>query len=141
MPTKIEVARAELVDALQRLPAGTTIEVIYFNDDVSAYAATMFSLEDTGRDRLVGFVRTMSASGSTALAPAMRTAFLMNAKRIVLLSDGLGNVGGNSDALLRDAREAMRGGVRIDTIGLGHDQDAALLQTLARDSGGLYQAF
>ena len=71
----------------------------------------------------------------------MRTAFLMNARQIVLLSDGLGNIGGDSRALLRDAREAMRSGVRIDTIGLGKDQDAALLETLAVESGGLYQAF
>jgi len=70
----------------------------------------------------------------------MRTAFLMNARRIVLLSDGLGNVGGNADAVLRDAREAIRGGVRIDTIGLGSGQDGALLSALARESGGLYQA-
>jgi len=56
-------------------------------------------------------------------------------------SDGLGNVGGDSRALLRDAREAMRGGVRIDTIGLGKGQDAALLQALASESGGIYQAF
>jgi hypothetical protein len=44
------------------------------------------------------------------------------------------------EAMLRDAREAMRGGVRIDTIGLGAGQDGALLSTLASESGGLYQA-
>jgi hypothetical protein len=70
----------------------------------------------------------------------MRTAFLMNARRIVLLSDGLGNVGGGADSVLRDAREAMHGGVRIDTIGLGAGQDGSLLATLAGESGGLYQA-
>jgi hypothetical protein len=70
----------------------------------------------------------------------MRTAFLMNARRIVLLSDGLGNVGGGAYAVLRDAREAMRGGVRIDTIGLGYGQDYDLLRSLAHESGGLYQA-
>jgi hypothetical protein len=80
------------------------------------------------------------AAGSTALAPAMRTAFVMNARRVVLLSDGLGNVGGNADAVLRDAREAMHGGVRIDTIGLGRGQDDRLLSKLAGESGGLYQA-
>ena len=63
----------------------------------------------------------------------------MNAKRVVLLSDGLGNVGGGSDSVLRDAREAMRGGVRIDAIGLGAGQDGALLSSLAGESGGLYQ--
>jgi hypothetical protein len=59
---------------------------------------------------------------------------------VVLLSDGLGNVGGNASAVLRDAREAMRGGVRIDTIGLGRGQDSELLSALAGESGGLYQA-
>jgi hypothetical protein len=34
----------------------------------------------------------------------------------------------------------MRGSVRIDTIGLGREQDAELLQALARESGGIYQS-
>lgn len=140
VPSKIDVARNELVDAIQRLPAGTLMNVIFFSDSVEAFAPGMVPLEETGRDELVGFVGTMTATGSTALVPAMRVAFLMNARRIVLLSDGLGNVGGSSDDLLRDAREALRGGVRIDTIGLGQSQDAALLQALARESGGIYQA-
>ena len=57
-----------------------------------------------------------------------------------LAADGLGNVGGGPEAVLRDAREAMHGGVRIDTIGLGAGQDGALLSALASESGGLYQA-
>jgi hypothetical protein len=85
-------------------------------------------------------VKETEPTGATALAPAMRTAFLMNARRIVLLSDGVGNVGGNAAAVLRDAREAMRGGVRIDTIGLGAGQARDLLGKLAGESGGLYQA-
>jgi hypothetical protein len=68
-------------------------------------------------------------------------AFFMNAHPVVLLSDGRGNVGGDSRSLLRDVREAIRGGVRIDTIGLGRDQDASLLRSLAAESGGLYQVF
>jgi hypothetical protein len=139
VPTKIDVARNELIDALQRLPAGTAMNVIFFNRSVEAFAPGMVPLEETGRDGLIAFVREMTATGSTALVPAMRVAFLMNARRIVLLSDGLGNVGGDSSALLRDAREAMRGGVRIDAIGLGQEQDAALLQALASESGGIYQ--
>lgn len=137
---KIDVAQAELADALARLPAGTRMNVIFFNSDLEGFAPTMVPLEETARPGLIEYVRSTIATGSTALAPAMRTAFLMNARRIVLLSDGLGNVGGNSASLLRDAREAMRGGVRIDTIGLGRSQDASLLRTLANESGGLYQA-
>lgn len=107
---------------------------------LEAYAAGLISLEEAKRMDLIGYVRDIGLTGRTALAPAMRTAFLMNARRIVLLSDGLGNVGGGADAVLRDAREGMRGGVRIDTIGLGNDQDARLLDALASESGGLYQA-
>lgn len=139
-PSKIEVAQHELVEALERLPAGTRVNVLYFNQELEAFAATLFPLEDQSRAELIDFVTRTEPTGATALGPAMRTAFLMNARRIVLLSDGLGNVGGGAHAVLRDAREAMRGGVRIDTIGLGYGQDYDLLRSLAHESGGLYQA-
>lgn len=138
-PRKIDVAQAELVDALQRLPEGTRMNIVFFNSGLEGFAPNMVPLEEAARAGLVEFVKDTVPAGATALAPAMRTAFLMNARRIVLLSDGLGNVGGNAQAVLRDAREAMRGGVRIDTIGLGSTQNAQLLRTLAGESGGLYQ--
>jgi hypothetical protein len=138
--TKLAVARGELIDALQRLPEGTRLNVIFFNRDLDAVAPGLVPLEQIGRDGLIGFVSDTVATGGTALAPAMRTAFLMNARRVVLLSDGLGNIGGDSWDVLRDAREAMHGGVRIDTVGIGSGQDSSLLGSLAGESGGLYQA-
>jgi hypothetical protein len=138
-PRKIEVAQVELVEALRRLPTGTNMNVLFFNDGVDGYAPTLVPLQDAGREGLITFVNESVPTGKTALVPAMRVAFLMNAKRIVLLSDGLGNVGGGSNVLLEDMREAIRGGVRVDAIGIGDDQDAPLLQSLAEESGGLYQ--
>lgn len=140
-PKKIDVAKAELIDALRKLPPGTRVNVIFFNSDLTALAADVVPLDEDGRAGMIHFIGGVRARGSTALAPAMRAAFLMNSQRVVLLSDGLGNVGGGSDSVLRDAREAMRGGVRIDAIGLGSGQDGSLLSTLAGESGGLYQAF
>ena len=98
------------------------------------------ALEAGAREHITIFMTEATPDGPTALAPALRTAFLMNPRRVVLLSDGLGNVGGDSDDILRDAQEAISGGVRIDTIGLGPDQDRPLLRALAQQSGGLYQA-
>lgn len=138
-PRKIDVAQAELLDALHRLPEGTRLNVIFFDQGLEGFAPQAVALEAKTRDDLVTFVKASMPYGSTALAPALRTAFLMNAPRVVLLSDGLGNVGGDSEDILRDAREAMLGDVRIDTVGLGPDQDAILLQTLAAESGGIYQ--
>jgi Mg-chelatase subunit ChlD len=136
---KIDIAQDELVELLQRLPDGTRLNVLFFNAAVEGFAAEAVVLDANTRDTMMTFVKMTEPTGATALTPAMRTAFLLNAKRIVLLSDGLGNVGPSDDVLVRDAREAIRGGVRIDTIGLGTSQDAALLGTLARESGGLYQ--
>lgn len=136
---KIDVAQDELVELLQRLPEGTRMNVLFFNSAVEGFAANAVALDANTRETMIKFVKMTEPTGATALTPAMRTAFLLNAKRVVLLSDGLGNVGPGDDALVRDAREAIRGGVRIDTIGLGNEQDADLLGTLARESGGLYQ--
>jgi hypothetical protein len=138
--SKLDVAKSELIDALQRLPVGTRMNIVFFSSDIEAFAPTVIPLDEAARATAIAFVQEREPETSTALAPAMRTAFLMPARRIVLLSDGLGNVGGNADAVLHDAREAIHGGVRIDTIGLGSGQDGALLGTLANDSGGLYQA-
>lgn len=139
--TKLQVAQEELVAALEQLPAGTRLNIIFFSDDVEAVAPALVPLDDGQRRSLIGYVRSTRPLSSTALVPAMRTAMMLSARRIVLLSDGHGNVGGHDGELLRDAREAMRGGLRIDTIGLGSGQDAALLSTLAAESGGLYQSF
>jgi len=140
-PRKIEVAQAELIEALSRLPAGTRLNVVFFNSNVDAIAPGILVLDEQNRSTVEAYVRETDADGRTALAPAMRVAFLLNAKRVVLLSDGLGNVNGNSDDVMRDAREAIRAGIRIDTIGIGTDQDRWLLSSLASESGGLYQRF
>lgn len=137
--SKMDAAHEELVDALLKLPEGTRLNVIFFNETIDAFTLDIVPLEGAVRDLIAAFVKQRAPEGGTALGPALRTAFLMNARRVVLLSDGLGNIGGDARSILRDAREAMRGNVRIDTIGLGSDQDAELLRTLAADSGGIYQ--
>jgi len=139
-PTKLEVAQSELIDAVAKLPAGTRVNVLIFSNDVDAYAPNMVVIDDTSRAELISFVREMRADGATALQPAMRVSFLLNARRIVLLSDGLGNIGGGRDDIMRDVREAARAPLRIDAIGIGRGQDRRLLSELAAETGGLYQA-
>jgi hypothetical protein len=141
VPTKLEVAQAELIETLAKLPVGTRINIFIFSNDVDAYAPSSVVIDEATRTDLIAFVRDMQANGSTALQPAMRMAFLLNAPRIVLLSDGLGNIGGDRDDIMRDVREAVLGGVRIDAIGIGPSQDTTLLTSLTAETGGLYQRF
>jgi hypothetical protein len=125
-----------------RLPGRLAqLNILIFSDLVDAYAPSLVVIDETSRPDLIVFVRDMRPLAATALQPAMRMAFLLNAPRIVLLSDGLGNIGGDGEDIMRDVAEAVRGGVRIDTIGIGPGQDAKLLTALAAETGGLYQRF
>lgn len=135
--SKMEAAKAELIHTLQMMPDGTRFMIIFFDDDLSAFAPTMLALDPGTRAAAIDFVRGIKPGGSTAAVPALRLAYKAGAARVILLSDGLANTGGGANELLAEARERMQYGVRFDTVGLGIDQDSALLNTLSAESGGL----
>jgi hypothetical protein len=137
LPSKMEAARDELIRTLRAMPDGTRFGVIFFNEKIHALSPRMWILGPDSRAQAEQFIRGVEATGTTAAVPAMRLAYRMGARRVILLSDGLANTGGDGKDLLADARRAMRLGLRIDTVGLGLDQDGALLQTVAAESGGL----
>ena len=135
--SKMEAAKNELVHTLQMLPDGTRFMIIFFDDELAAFAPTMLTLDPNTRAAAINFVRGIEPGGSTAAVPALRLAYKAGAARVILLSDGLANTGGGANDLLAEARERMQYGVRFDTVGLGIDQDSALLNTLSAESGGL----
>ena len=137
LPSKLEAAKAELIGTLRAMPDGTRFNIVWFDDTLKALSPGMVVLEPGTRAGVEAFVRGIDSGGSTAAVPALELAYSIGARRIVLLSDGLANTGGGGDELLARARGEMQRGVRFDTVGLGIDQDAGLLQTLARESGGV----
>jgi hypothetical protein len=137
LPSKLEAAKQELIGTLHAMPDGTRFNVIFFDDELAVMSRRMMILEPSTRAGIEAFVHGIKTGGSTAAVPALELAYSIGASRVILLSDGLANTGGGADTLLANAREEMQRGVRFDTVGLGIDQDAGLLQTLARESGGL----
>ncbi len=137
LPTKLEAAKQELIGTLRSMPDGTRFNIIWFDDALQALSPRMMVLEPRTRAGVESFIMAITTGGSTAAVPALDLAYSIGAARIILLSDGLANTGGGGGALLSNARGEMRRGVRFDTIGLGIDQDASLLQTLAAESGGV----
>jgi hypothetical protein len=137
LPSKMEAAKQELARTLSQLPDGTRFMIIFFDDELSAFSPTMIVLDPSTRAAAIDFVRGIKPRGSTAAVPALRLAYKAGAQRIVLLSDGLANTGGSGGDLLAEARAEMQQGVRFDTVGLGIDQDAPLMTSLAGESGGL----
>src|SRR5687768_1689756 len=83
------------------------------------------------------FISKIDAAGSTAAVPALRAASTMGARHIVFLSDGLANTGGDGDDVLALGRNLSYWGIRVDTIGLGRDQDYRVLQQLSAMTGGV----
>lgn len=137
LPSKMDAAKQELANTLAMLPDGTRFMIIFFDDELAAFAPHMLVLDPQTRAAAIQFVRGIKAGGSTAAVPALRLAYEQGAARIVLLSDGLANTGGGGDDLMREARMAMQRGVRFDTVGLGIDQDSSLMTALAAESGGI----
>jgi hypothetical protein len=137
LPSKMEAAKRELVRTLSRMPDGTRFMIIFFDDKLAAFQPTMTVLDPQSRAAAIDFVRGIHAGGSTAAVPALRLAYAQGAQRVVLLSDGLPNTGGDASDMLAEARGQMRRGVRFDTVGIGIDQDSPLMTTLAAESGGI----
>ena len=137
LPSKLDAAKQELIGTLRSMPDGTRFNIIWFDDALQALSPRMMVLEPSTRAAVESFIMRVDTGGSTAAVPALELAYSIGAARVILLSDGLANTGGGAGALLANARQEMRRGVRFDTVGLGIDQDASLLQTLAAESGGV----
>jgi hypothetical protein len=137
LPSKMQAAKDELIRTLGVIPDGTRFTIIFFDDKIAAFAPHLLVMEPQTRAAAIAFVSGIKTGGSTAAVPALRLAYKAGAARVVLLSDGLANTGGGGGELLDEAREAMRRGVRFDTVGLGIDQDSPLLTSLAAESGGM----
>ncbi|EYF05086.1 VWA domain-containing protein [Chondromyces apiculatus] len=135
--SKLEAAKAELISTISLLPDGTRFNIVSFDDTMTHLSPGLTTMNAITRVSTLSFIHGLKPRGSTAAVPALRTAYVMQPRRVVFLSDGLANVGGDRDALLAEARNEMRYGVRFDTVGVGPDQDHALMQTLARESGGI----
>lgn len=134
---KLQAAKAELVGALSTLPDNTRFDIVYFNDGPSDWANGLQPMNVIRRVGAISFVQGIPATGTTAAVSALRVAYQIRPARVVLLSDGLANTGGDRNVVLYEARAQMRRGVRFDTVGLGADQDADLLAAMARESGGV----
>lgn len=117
---------------------------------VLSYATTVSSPPDyplqeigdqTDRNNASAAITPISAGGSTAMGDAMRAAldqFLDLGQRastqvVVLLTDGLTNVGESPATVLPDL---VANGVRVYPIGIGPTIDAPLLESIATTTGG-----
>ena len=138
---KLDAARDAAAMLIRRLHPDDTVSVVAYDDEVTTVAEPA-----TGETQasLPQQVQAIQAGGSTNLSGGWLRGRELIARvkreggvnRVVLLTDGLANVGITApDQLLGLCRTACGAGITTTTIGFGADYDEKLLRGMA-DAGG-----
>ena len=100
------------------------------------------------KDRIMGAVNSLHPGGSTFVEDGLRLAYQMASgevepgriTRVIVLSDGVGNVGNTgADSILRQIRDNVEQGVTLTTVGFGMgNYNDILMEQLANDGDGSY---
>ena len=144
---KIEKAKEAAILAIHRLKSSDIVSVVLYDSDVEVLVpATRL----TKKNDIIRKIRQVTAGGSTALyagvqngAEELRKFISKNqVNRVVLLSDGLANVGPDSPAALGTlGANLVDEGISVTTVGLGLGYNEDLMSQLAyKSDGGHYFA-
>lgn len=135
-PSKLDVARAELVKVLASVPRGVRVDVVAFSSNVSTLWTATREMDDASLAEAVRWVAALQPRDETHPLEAMEAATSLHPDQIVMLSDGRPS---DSEAVLRSliARvDAIAATTRVDVVGFGADQDRQFLGTLAAHGHG-----
>jgi Ca-activated chloride channel family protein len=140
--SKLDHAKQAAIAAVERLSADDIVAVVAYDDEVRTLVP---ATRASDRREIVRAIQALTAGNRTALyAGVSRGAhevrkFLApeRVNRVVLLSDGLANVGPSSPELLADLGASLaKEGISVSTVGLGLDYNEDLMTRLARAGEG-----
>ena len=140
--SKIEQARQAAIAAVNRLRDDDIVSVVLYNSSVQVLVP---ATKATDRRQIIRLIRTVRAGGNTALFSGVSKGaaevrkFLdeESVNRVILLSDGLANVGPSSPReLARLGRSLVKEGISVSTLGLGLRYNEDLMSGLASAGSG-----
>ena len=141
---KIERAKAAAIAALERLNERDIVSVITYDNSARVVVpATKMS----DRADVINAINNIKSGGSTALFAGVSKGAAELRKfidkdrvnRVILLSDGLANVGPSSPGELANlGRSLGKEGIAVTTIGLGTGYNEDLMAQLAANSDGTH---
>lgn len=151
--SKLDVAREDLIAAIQALDAKSRFSVILYNHEVKPWKRKMMTASNSNKNQALNFVLNSPATGGTNVFDSLELAFNLagigardknyksSVDTIFLLSDGAPSAGRITDSneILEEVDRMNRlRKIRIHTIGLGALNDGAFLRALAKRNGGKY---
>lgn len=141
---KIVNARLAALRFLEALGDADQLSLVVFNESASLLAP-MAKLSPARREALRRTIRSLRPSGGTNLYGGLGTAIDQAAsadagvRRVILISDGQGNVGpSDAGSLGRLASDGNERHVQVSAIGVGVDYDETALSAIAIRSAGRY---
>ena len=139
---KIEKAKQAAIEAVRRLNERDMFSLIIYDHEVD----TLVPAQSAGRlEWIEARIRGIQARGNTALFGGVSQGAAEVRKhldgpyihRVILLSDGLANVGPNSPADLgRLGTALLKEGISVTTVGAGMDFNEDLMTRLSQTSDG-----
>jgi len=140
---KIEQARRALAFCLKALGPEDRFGVVDFSTVARVFRPGLTAAADKAAlEEAVQYVQKLEARGGTNIEEALATALKMAGSGdrpcyVLFVTDGLPTIGMDDPKGLSEKARAQAGkGVRLFTLGVGHDVNAALLDTLAEDNRG-----
>jgi len=140
--TKIQKAREAAIEAVRRLGPQDRFSLVIYNHQVE----TLIPAQSvSNKEAIISRIREIQADGNTALFGGVSQAAAEIRRhldgsyvhRIVLLSDGLANVGPSSpDDLGRLGTSLLKEQITVSTVGVGTDYNEDLMTRLAQRSDG-----
>lgn len=142
---KLEQAKQAAEMLIDQLDEKDVLSLILYESEIQVLAPAA-PLGDR-RNHLKRQIRKIGTGGSTALYDGVKTGgrqldhYLSKERinRVVLLSDGIANVGPSSNyEIAKLGTQLAKGGVSVTTIGLGEDYNEMLMVALAEASDANY---
>ena len=139
---KIEQARRAAVQAIDRLRDTDIVSVISYDSSVNVVVP---ATKASDRQGIKAMIRAIQAGGNTALfagvskgaAEVRKFKEDKRVNRVILLSDGLANVGPSAPSELEELGASLiKEGISVSTMGLGLGYNEDLMTRLAMASSG-----
>jgi len=139
---KIAQARRAAIQAVDRLRDSDIVSIVTYDSSVEVLCP---ATKASDRQRIKEQIKTIQAGGNTALFAGVSKGaseirkFLDDKRvnRVVLLSDGLANVGPDTPSELEELGESLiKEGISVSTMGLGLGYNEDLMSRLALASSG-----
>lgn len=139
---KLDAVKDALKGIASYISPRDKVSLVVYDNNVK----TLISPRKFDRELFLSEVNRIESGGSTNLAGGLRKGLSHVSKsgddylnRVILLSDGLANVGTDSPEGLANIVESYKyNGISVSTIGVGADYDETLMTTIAKAGRGNY---